>query len=201
MEIRCTLLVASLGNKGELSTKAILLAEFEQTTLEVDFHVGRLLQIHRHADDALADELLAMSEPSVEVDGSDERFECIASDVAVVALRRIVVLDKFIQTNVLCHFAQRFALNHFAACCRQETFLLIREVAIENVAHHSFQHGIAQIFQAFVVYVLSFFSLVSQRLMHHRLAIDADVVGVEAQDSKKRAIKLLVLAEKQPYRV
>ena len=46
-----------------------------------------------------------------------------------------------------------------------------------------------------------FFVLGEHRLVHQRFLIDADVARIEAQHFMKNAIKLLILAERQPYRV
>ena len=72
---------------------------------------------------------------------------------------------------------------------------------IDNLAYDSTQDGIAKELEALVVQAVPFFVLGEHRLVHQRFLIDADVARIEAQHFMKNAIKLLILAERQPYRV
>ena len=110
-------------------------------------------------------------------------------------------VDEFVEAYLSCKLTESLSLNYFATSVRQEAFPLTREVMIDNLAYDSTQDGIAKELEALVVQAVPFFVLGEHRLVHQRFLIDADVARIEAQHFMKNAIKLLILAERQPYRV
>ena len=179
----------------------MLLAPLQQLALEVHLLIGKLVDVYEAMHYLLPDEGLAMTVPSVEINSADECFEGVACEIAVVRLVVFVATNQFVETNLCRQSSERLALNDFAACVCQEAFSLAREVMIDNLAYNSIQHGIAKELETLVVDRCAAFFVGEHRLVHQRFLIEAYLVRIEAQHITKGATKLLVLAERKPYRV
>ena len=179
----------------------MLLTPFQELTLEVHLFISELVDIDKTAHYLLPDEGLAMSVSSVEIDGSDEGFEGVACKVAVVRLVVLVSADELVETYLRRQSSERFPLHNLASRIRQETFAFAREVMIDDFAYNRTQNCITKELEAFVVQAVSVFALSEHRLVHQGFLIEAYLVRIEAQHITKSAIKLLVLAEREPYRV
>ena len=70
-----------------------------------------------------------------------------------------------------------------------------------DFAHNSSKDCISKKLKAFVVERRSALCVGGHRLVHQRFLIEAYLVGIEAQHITKSATKLLVLAEREPYRI
>ena len=179
----------------------VLLAPLQQLALEVHLLIGKFVDVYEAMHYLLPDEGLAMTVPSVEINSADECFEGVACEVAVVRLVLFVATNQLVETNLCRQSSQRLALNDFAACVCQEAFSLAREVMIDNLAYDSIQHSISEELQAFIVDWRAALGMSCHRLVHQGFLIEAYLVRIEAQHIMKSAIKLLVLAERKPYRV
>ena len=71
----------------------------------------------------------------------------------------------------------------------------------DDFAHDSTEHRIAEELQTLIVDRRTALGMSSHRLVHQGFLIEAYLVRIEAQHVMKSAIKLLVLAEREPYRV
>ena len=69
---------------------------------------------------------------------------------------------------------------------------------VYDVAHDGIEDGIAKKFQPLVVDGLAFLAA-HDALVHQGLLVVFDVFGEESQDVVNRQIKLLLLAEREPY--
>ena len=129
----------------------MLLAPLQQFALEVHLLIGKFVDVYEALQNFLSDEGLAMLIPSVEIDSADERFEGIASKIAVVRLVVFVATNQLIETYLFRQFSQRCTLNNLTSCVRQETFALAGEMMEDDFAHNSTEDSISEELQAFVV--------------------------------------------------
>ena len=201
IEERRTVFCLCLVEQDILERDLMFLTPLQQLALEIHFLVSQFVDVDKASHYLLLDEGLAMAVSSVKVDGTDEGFEGIARKIAVVRLVMFVSADEFVETYLCSKSSERFPLHNLASSIRQEAFSLTREVMIDNLAYDSTQDGIAKELEALVVQAVPFFVLGEHRLVHQRFLIDADVARIEAQHFMKNAIKLLILAERQPYSV
>ena len=113
----------------------------------------------------------------------------------------LVLAKEFVETNLCCQLAERFALYYLAARVGQETFALAGEVVIDYLAYHSVQNGIPKELQPFVVKRRPALGVSKHGPVHQCLLIETYLVRIEAQHITKGAIKLLFFTERQLYRV
>lgn len=179
----------------------VLLAPFQKLTLEIDFLIGHFVYVYDTAHYLLGYKAFAVRKTSIQIDGADECLKCVSCKVVIVRVVVSVALKQFVQTYLLSKLAERFALDNFAAGVRQKTFTLAREMMESYLADHSTQHSIAQELQPLVVDGSSALGVCGHRLVHQCLLIKANLARIESQHITKGAIKLLFLAERQPYRV
>ena len=138
---------------------------------------------------------------SVEIDGADKGLESITPKVAVVRQIVLVATDEFIKAYLYRQLSQRCSLHDLASCVREETFALAGKMVEDNLADDSTKHGIAKELQSFIIDRRAALGVGCHRFVHQRLLIEAYLARIEAQHNVKSAIKLLVLAEREPYRV
>ena len=179
----------------------ILLAPFNQLRLEIDLLAGYFAQIDILADDTVLHEIHAIVISSVQIDGTNQGFKCIASHVTVVSGMAGSEFDEFGQTNLFGHLIQGLARNNLGTGIGQETFTLPIELLIDNITYHRTQYGITQELQALVVEQPSIIQLYRGGLMEQRLFIITDIVRIEPQHPIKTKIRLPVLSEKKSYLV
>ena len=74
-------LVLLFENRLEVDAHTVLLAPFDELALEVHLLISNLVDVYHLCQYSFAHELHASVVSSVEVDGSDERFEGVASHV------------------------------------------------------------------------------------------------------------------------
>ena len=87
-----------------------------------------------------------------------------------------------LEPNLRGKLVKRVALNEFAAGVGEEAFATVAVAAVKYVADDALEHGVAQVFQAFVVLAGAFRARPCRGLVGQRLLVVLDVVGVEAQD-------------------
>ena len=74
-------------------------------------------------------------------------------------------------------------------------------MTVNDVTYDGVEDGVAQELKSFVVDGLSFGISPHDALVHQSQLIVADVVWTDADNAVKRQIKLLLLAEREPYSV
>ena len=86
--------------KAEFEVLPAFLGPFEQTALEVDLGLLKLLEVDVHIDDAVDDDVLGELEAFVEVDGPNQGLEGIAAQRAEALARAVVgfVFDEIFET-------------------------------------------------------------------------------------------------------
>ena len=186
----------TLTHEFELQLVLYLLAPLDELALEVVVLLGHLVDVDMPAHNATVEETIAIAVAAVEVDGTYKSLEGVAGDEAVVGTVDVGRLYELYQTCLLGEAVETAALHYLAAHRGEEALLLAREVMVEDVAHHGFDDGIAQVFEALVVLLLVVGAVMVDRAMHQRLAIDRHLAGVEAQDAMQLVAKLLVATEK-----
>ena len=87
----------------------------------------------------------------VEVDGSDEGFEGVASDIAVVRRIVAVLLYQFGESHLDGEAVECLSLNHLAPCVGEESLTFPVEAAENDVAHYGIEHGIAEKLESLVI--------------------------------------------------
>ena len=183
--------------KGHL----VLLTPFQKLALEVHFQIGHLVYVYDATHYLLGYEAFAVIKTPIQIDGADECLEGVSSKVVIMRVVAFAAPKQFVQTYLYSKLAKRFALHDLAAGVRQKPFTLVGEMVEDYLANHSTQHSIAQKLQSLVVDGGSALGVCEHRLVHQRLLIKANLARIESQHITKGAIKLLFLAERQPYRV
>ena len=201
IEERRTILCLRLVKQHILEGYLMLLTPFQQLALEVHLLIGNLVQVDETVQYLVRYEALAISIASVQVDGSDECLKRIPTHIAVVHLVVFLASDKLVKAYLGCQLAKRLTLHDLAACISQEAFTLVGEMMIDNLAHDSTQHGIAQELQPLVVERSPALSMRKHRLVHQGFLVKSDVMRIEAQHITKSATKRLFLAKRKLYRV
>ena len=140
-----------LVEQDKLQRDFVLLAPFQQLALEVHFLIRQLVYVDELPHYLPFDEPLAVAVATVKVDGTDEGFECVACEVAVVHVVMFVLADKLVESYLNGQLSKRLPLYYLAAGIGQEAFPLAWEVVKDYLADDGIEHGIAQKFQPFVV--------------------------------------------------
>ena len=200
-EYRRTRIIAVFRQEFVLQREPVLLGPLQKPALEVHLLVSYLVDVYQMFQYAPLHKPPARIVPTVEIDCTHQRFEGIAGHIAVVRLHAALILHQFVEPYLHGQFAKRIALDYLAACCSEETFPLAREVTEYYLAYNRVQNGIAQKLQPLVVDGSLAFDVHTHALVHERLAVILYMPGVEAQHMIKRAIKLPVLSEGEPYRI
>ena len=189
------ILIYKLKHDGKLR----LLAPLDELALEVVVLLGYLLEVDVLAYEAMLEEAVAPGIATVEVDGAHQCLEGVAGDKAVVGavdMGRLYEVDK---PRLLGNAVETAALHNLAAHRGEEALFLARKRMIEDIAHHSLDDGIAQVFEPFIVFLLLTLAVVVERTVHERLTIDRNLARIESQDTAQLATKLLVAAEEVMY--
>ena len=183
----------------EIEMNAILLFPFQQFTFEIHLLVSHGVEIKHSTDDAFFYELESISETTVKIDGTHQCLKTISFEIRVVRASVSLTLYQAVDAKFFRQFAERLARHDFRACIGEKSFAFIGILAINNVAHHSFQHGIAEKFQAFVVerLIARLFRAIFVRFMGKSCAIQVNVVRTEAHYLVESGAKLLVFTEKE----
>ena len=87
-ENRASVLVFLLSQHHELQLHAVLLAPFDEFALEVHLLVSHLINVYHFCQDALLHEFHAGIITTVQINGTNQRFESISSHITV--MRRTV---------------------------------------------------------------------------------------------------------------
>ena len=94
---------------------------------------------------------MASFEAAVQIDGPHQRFKGIAANVGVAHACALCGQNELFESHVGSQSVKCLALHDFGAGRCEKTLALVWKVVEENVAHDSLEHGIAQIFESFVV--------------------------------------------------
>ena len=129
----------------------MLLAPFKEFALEVHLLTGNLVDVYVAMQYLFYDEALAAGIPSVQIDSTYERLECITCQIAVVRLVVVVTADELVETYLYCQLAERFSLDNLATSVRQEAFTLAWKMMEDYFTHYGVQDSIAQELQTFIV--------------------------------------------------
>lgn len=174
-----------------------LLAPLNETALEVVVLLGYFLEIDVLADDALLEETIAVGIATVEIDGSYQCLEGVARDEAVVCTVDMGRLYEFYQSSLLGYAVETAALHYLATHRSEESLLLPWEMVVQDIAHHGFDDSIAQIFEAFIVFLLFVRAVVVERTVYQRFVVYGNVAGVEPENFAQTTGKGLVLTAQQ----
>ena len=186
----------TLTHEFELQLVLHLLAPLDESALEVVILLGHLVNVDMLAYDATVEETIAIAVAAVKVDGTNKSFEGIARNEAVVGAVDVGRLYEFDQSCLLGKAVETAALHNLTSHRGEEALLLAGEVMVEDIAHHSFNDGIAQVFEALIVLLLVVGTVVVDRAMHQRFAINGHLAGIEAQDAMQLAAEFLIATEK-----
>ena len=199
LERRCTAVVVATVALLKLHADAVLLAPFEQFALEVHLLVRHPFEVEHSSDDTLFDKTESVVETAVEIDSAHQGFKGVAAQVRVVGAGVRLALDEAVDAEVFGQTSERLAAHDFGARVGEKSFALVGEVVIDNVAHHRFEHSVAEVFEAFVVegFVARLLGFVFERLVCKRYAIKLNVVGIKPHDVVEGRAKLFVFAEKE----
>ena len=140
-----------LVKQDELQGELMLLAPFKEFALEVHLLTGNLVDVYVAMQYLFYDEALAAGIPSVQIDSTYERLECITCQIAVVRLVVVVTADELVETYLYCQLAERFSLDNLATSVRQKAFTLAWKMMEDYFTHYGVQDSIAQELQAFIV--------------------------------------------------
>ena len=151
--------------------------------------------------DSLLEERHAGIVSPVQIHGPHQGLESVSAHVAVVCGGVPTGVNEAADAHILGQLVECVALHQLGAGVGEEAFALAGEVPVDNIAHGCVEHGVAQELQTLVVDGLSFLVAVHHALVHQGHLVIADVVGIEADDVAQRRIKLLILAEREPYSV
>jgi len=188
-------LIDKLKHDGKLR----LLAPLDKLALEVIILLGYQLEVDVLTYQSMLEEAIAPGIATVKVDGAHQSLEGVAGDEAVVGavdMGRLYEVDK---PRLLGNTVETAALHNLAAHRGEEALFLAGERMIEDVAHHSLDDGIAQVFESLIVFLLLTLTVIVERTVHECLAIDRDFARIESQDTAQLATKLLVAAEEVVY--
>ena len=135
----------------EINLKLILLTPFYQFRFEINLLPRYLLQIQVLIDDAFFHELLARTIATIQINGTYQRLESIATHIAVV--RRLFggIDYHLIESNLYRHPVQRITLHYLRASVCKKALSLTLEFLINDIGYYSIQDSVAQELQAFVV--------------------------------------------------
>ena len=183
----------------EIEVNAILLFPFQQFTFEIHLLVSHGVEVKYSTDDAFFYELKSISETTVKINGTHQRLKTISFEVWVVRASVCLTLYQAVDAKFFRQFSERLTWHYFRACVGEKSFAFVGILTINNVTHHSFQHGIAEKFQTFVVerLVTRLFRAIFVRFMGKSCAIQVNVVRTEAHDLVESGAELLVFAEKE----
>ena len=104
-----------------------------------------------------------------------------------------------IEVQRVADAVKALALHNFGACRGQETLVLARIGAVEEIGDHIVDDGVAQEFQSLIVGPPPVLELDRPGTVNHRQLIELDVAGIVACDAVYKNIKLLILDEKELY--
>ena len=183
----------------EIEVNAILLFPFQQFTFEIHLLVSHGVEVKHSTDDAFFYELKSISETTVKINGTHQCLKTISFEVWVVRASVCLTLYQAVYAKFFRQFAERLTWHYFRACVGEKSFAFVGVLTINNVTHHSFQHGIAKEFQTFVVerLVACLFRAIFVRFMGKSCAIQVNVVRTEAHDLVESGAKFLVFTEKE----
>lgn len=179
--------------------KLCLLAPLDKLALEVVVLLGHLLEVDVFAYEAMFEKTVAPGIATVEVDGAHQSLEGVAGNKAVVGAVDMGGLYETDQPCLLGYAVETAALHYLAAHGGEEALFLAGKLVVEDIAHHGLDDGIAQVFEPFIVFLLLARTVVIERAVHERLAVDGDLARIESQDTAQLATKLLVAAEEVVY--
>ena len=100
--------------------------------------------------------------------------------------RASVRQDELRYAHLLSQTVQGLTLHELGACVGEEAFPLAGEMAIDDVAHGSVEHSVAQKLQALVVHGLALGVALEQALVHECKLVERDVVRVDPYDVVER---------------
>ena len=143
--------VLALVKVSDFQLEAIFLAPFQQFAFEVHLFLCHGVKVNVASDDAVADEPMAVAVASVQIDGSDECFKGVSPDVCVRHSGSLGDVNQFFESHLRSESVERFALHDFGSGGGEESFSFVFEMTEKDVRHHSFEDGVAKIFQPFVV--------------------------------------------------
>ena len=106
VEERRTVIVLCFVEQDVFQGDSVLLTPFQQFAFEVHFLISQLVNVDETMQYLLRYEALAMGESPVKIDGTNECFEGIAGEIAVVRLVVFVATDKLVETYLLCQISQ-----------------------------------------------------------------------------------------------
>ena len=137
----------------------------------------------------------------VEIECADKRLKGITPQITVMRRRMAVGENQLVDPHLLGQPVERIALYDLRPCIGEETFAFPREMFVDNVADDGIEDGIAQKFKSFVVYGLSLCITTRYALVQECSLVISDIVWDNADNLVQGQIKLLFLAEREPYSV
>lgn len=117
----------------------------------------------------------------IKVDGSDERFECVAVDVFAVVANRVLDKEQSVDAETESGGVEGAASNDFASGLGEKTFTPIWEVSEEKVGNNAFDDSVAEVFKSFVVEVTTV-RLGAHGDVGERLVVETWVRNTYAED-------------------
>ena len=185
----------------ELELVPMLLAPFDQRTLEVLLLLGNLFDNDVFLKDLLFHEAIAIPIASVEVDGTHKCLEGIAAHETVMSRRDSPrMTDELVQPQVVRKPVERTSAHNLAAQGGEKSLLLVTIVLVENVGDNGTQHGVAQELKTLIVNVMMvLLFMVCLRLVHQRQFVQPDVPRIETHNGLKPQKRLLLTNEKKPH--
>ena len=170
----------------KLYLHAVLLRPLYELALEVDLLIGHLVYVDHLVENALLYEPHAGVVAAVEVERTHKGLEGVAAHVRVVGRRASVRQDELRYAHLLSQTVQGLTLHELGARVGEEALSLAGKMAIDDVAHGSVEHSVAQKLQALVVHGLALGVAFEQALVHERELVERDVVRVDPNDVVER---------------
>ena len=102
-------------------------------------------------------------------------------------------------SHLIGQAVERLALHKFGAGIGEKALALAGKVLVNDISYDGIQYGISQKLKSLIIHGSPFSVAPCHTLVHEGQLIVADVVGIEPYDMIQRRIKLLFLAEREPY--
>src|SRR5574344_3115100 len=103
---------------------------------------------------------------SVKIHCANKSFKSMSSHITIMRRTASITQYQLADSHLICKFVQSVSLYKLTTSVCKKSFALTRKMSINNISHNSVKNSIAQKFQAFVVYRLSFCITFHNALMH-----------------------------------
>ena len=141
-----------LPGRTETDRVVVFLAPLDQPALEIVLRLGQFFERQVFAEEAVDEQPVDEIVSLIEVDRTHHRFERIAEDVLLrQRIAAPVENDVTVETDLAGDRVERLARNDFRPELGHESFVAVGEFDVKVVRRDGFDHGVAQIFEPFVV--------------------------------------------------